>query len=289
MRRKPRRFASSSQLRAGIGDGDEMRARLARAERRLGAREEILHQDVGLERRARLARDDVERARGIDAPLDSCGSAPGSVEIEHQQLRRARAGARTSRRSPRARGSIRPCRAAAMCAKSVALHLGGEALERVDARRARARRCRASRAKASSPPVHSAARAPTGAAPCRRRASRRAPRQRRASARGSDNAARRCAAVEQRHALSARPRARSLSAASAKSRTPSSTSFCAHRLERDAAALRASPERARPRRRSLRACRRALAVVAERVHRRGRHGVDRIAADQAARHRCTSL
>src|SRR5260370_24044495 len=76
-------------LGAGIGDGDEARSDLRRADRLLGAREEILFEDVRLERGAGFARHDEERARRIDAALEGA-DLRGIGGIEHEQLGKAR-------------------------------------------------------------------------------------------------------------------------------------------------------------------------------------------------------
>src|SRR6185437_15264333 len=75
-------------LRAGVGDGDEMRARLVGTDRRFGALEEILLQNVGFERGAGCARDDEERARRIDPPLEAANLRRVG-RIEDQQFRAA--------------------------------------------------------------------------------------------------------------------------------------------------------------------------------------------------------
>src|SRR5665213_881027 len=66
-------------LRAGIGDGDEAAGVAA------GTLEEILLEDVRFERRSRLAGDDKQRARQIDAALNGQDLRRVSG-IEHVQL-----------------------------------------------------------------------------------------------------------------------------------------------------------------------------------------------------------
>ncbi len=73
------------QLRAGIGDGDEARSRLARRRPPLRALEEILLQDIRLERAAGLARHDEERSGRIDRAFDG-PDLRRIGRIEHQQL-----------------------------------------------------------------------------------------------------------------------------------------------------------------------------------------------------------
>jgi hypothetical protein len=58
------------QLRAGIGDGEKATAGFLRANDLLDAVEEILLENVGLERRSRFARDDEERVLQIDLVLE---------------------------------------------------------------------------------------------------------------------------------------------------------------------------------------------------------------------------
>ena len=58
-------------LRSGIGDGDEVAARLVRADGLLHALEEILLVDVGLERAAGFAGNDEKRFGEIDLFLDA--------------------------------------------------------------------------------------------------------------------------------------------------------------------------------------------------------------------------
>ena len=73
--------------------------------------EEVLLEDVRLERAARLARDDEQRARRVDPALDTRGSAP-----DRSSRARAASGTRAAAPkvspAPRGRGSNRPCRAA---------------------------------------------------------------------------------------------------------------------------------------------------------------------------------
>ena len=105
------------QLRPGIGDGNEVRSRPFVADRSLRALEEILLEDIRLERAAGFARHDEERARRIDLALDRA-DLRRIGRIEHQQLGMAVLHGRKSPPTLPARGSIRPCRAGATWVKS---------------------------------------------------------------------------------------------------------------------------------------------------------------------------
>ena len=85
---EPIAFGDLLQLRSRIGDGDEPRSRLVGADRPFRALEEVLLQDIRLERAAGLARHDEKRSGGIDLALD--GSDLRRIgRVEHQKLRAA--------------------------------------------------------------------------------------------------------------------------------------------------------------------------------------------------------
>ena len=282
MPRKPRRFASASSFEPGSVIGDEMRARLAacRARPRRGRRN-TASRIFGSSVVARFARDDVKRSRRIDAALEAA-DLRGVGRVEHQQLGHGRAGARTSRRAPRGRGSIRPCREAE-CAKNPSRVTSAPKRSELGGALSAPPPTMSSQpshfASSAAGPERGVARPQTprlaGDAPLfERRLDARLERGRHRAAVGH-RAGRRAA----RRAC-ARRRPKSLSAASAKSRTPSSTSCARNLLDRDAAALGSAAMTAFASSMSSSRLARDLAVVAERVHRRRRHGVDRVAADQ---------
>src|SRR5262249_18601201 len=79
-------FGNLLQLRARIRDGEEAPAGFLRADETLDTVKEILFENVGLERRARLARDDEERVSQIDFILE-CLHLSRIGGIEHVELR----------------------------------------------------------------------------------------------------------------------------------------------------------------------------------------------------------
>ena len=100
------------QRGAGIGDRDEMPPGLLFAHRLTHPFEEVLLEDVGLERAAGLARHDEQRARRVDPALE-CFDL-GRVGRSRAPGARAHCpGGRRSARALRDRGWSRPCRAAA--------------------------------------------------------------------------------------------------------------------------------------------------------------------------------
>lgn len=73
------------QRRAGIGDGDEVRASPVGANGPFCQFEEVCLQDIGLERAARLARHDEKRSGGINLAFD--GSNLSRVgRVKHHEL-----------------------------------------------------------------------------------------------------------------------------------------------------------------------------------------------------------
>ncbi len=76
-------------LRAGVGDGDEAAAGFVRADGLLRPFEEILLENIGLERGAGLAGDDEQRLGQVDLVLDRL-DLRRIGGIEHMQLRKAR-------------------------------------------------------------------------------------------------------------------------------------------------------------------------------------------------------
>ena len=116
------------QLRPGIGDGDEPRSRFVGADRSLRALEEILLQDIRLERAAGLARHDEESSGRIDLAFDR-SDLRGIGRVEHQTARDGRFDGRRSRRTPPVRGSIRPCRGE-RCGRSLAARISSAKLAR---------------------------------------------------------------------------------------------------------------------------------------------------------------
>ena len=67
---KAQLLRSSLQGGAGIGHCNEVFAGLVLASHRADAIEEIVHEDVGLERAARFGRDDEKRLAEIHCPFD---------------------------------------------------------------------------------------------------------------------------------------------------------------------------------------------------------------------------
>ena len=88
MWRKPSLLRLLLQVRSRIGHGNEAAAGFVGADYLLHPVEEVRLEDVRLERRARLARDDEERAGEIDLGLDR-PDLRGIGRVEHEQLRRA--------------------------------------------------------------------------------------------------------------------------------------------------------------------------------------------------------
>ena len=84
---EPVAFGDLLHLRAGVGDGDEPAAGLLAAHELLDAGEKVLAEDVRLERRPRLARDDEQGVLQIDGALE--GLHLGRIgRIEHMKLRK---------------------------------------------------------------------------------------------------------------------------------------------------------------------------------------------------------
>ena len=96
------------EARSRIGDRDEPARGLVGADRLLHAIEEVRLEDVGLERRARLARDDEQRSREVERCLDRANLRRiGRVE----DVKRGRAGNRSERLHPHFRAQARAAHA----------------------------------------------------------------------------------------------------------------------------------------------------------------------------------
>ena len=173
MRRKPSRAATASSFDPGSVIATKCRPACAAPTRSDHALEEIRAEDVGLERRARLAGDDHQRRARDRRARSTAATCAGSVESS--TCRRGPPGscpkdsARTSghRLEP-------PMPSSRTSREAVGAHLGAEGLER----RQLAARCRrahsASRATSlSSAPVQSEASRPRAARCCRPRPRRR--------------------------------------------------------------------------------------------------------------------
>ena len=76
--------ASLLELRAGIGDRDEVVGRIRPADRLLDALEEVAEERVGLGRRARLRGDDEQRARDVERGVEG-RDLLGVGRVEHVQ------------------------------------------------------------------------------------------------------------------------------------------------------------------------------------------------------------
>ena len=111
--RKPSALASCSRFDPGSVTAMKWLAARVRADGPRGAIEEIRLEDVRFERRARLARDDEQRAARGRCVASSGLNLRRVRRVEHVQFRRARRPCRTSPSTPPGTGSIRPCRAAA--------------------------------------------------------------------------------------------------------------------------------------------------------------------------------
>ncbi len=104
-------FGHLLHMRAGIGDGDEVLPGFGGADGLLHAFEEILLENIRLERAARLAGDDENCFREIELGFDGF-DLRRIGGIENVKLRKAGESCRTSASALRRTGSIRPCRAA---------------------------------------------------------------------------------------------------------------------------------------------------------------------------------
>ncbi len=121
-------------VRAGIGDGDEMVAGAPLAEGIGRELEEICLEDVGFQRAARLRRHDEQRVRGID-PAGEARDLLGIGAVEHEELGPAAAMAEGLGENLRAeRRAAHPEQQ--RVAEAGALDVGREGFELVDMREA---------------------------------------------------------------------------------------------------------------------------------------------------------